>query len=393
MRGSMNRKRWSWVPIMLALSAPAAAEQAKGVATIDGVPTEVEFRTINDTARLRYRPIDGRTGWMTLLLDEPKDVLPLLADDRLPFLWAPIERWAGDDLVRLRDIWVERTRQAWLAGKPVAGTDYAQWSGESPQTRALLQYAFALATAGRDEAAARLLADARQPLDRGPDDTRWQALDWSAVTLGLSTVLRLGGDRQGSIAILREGIAALADSPYRLNAEATLATTLAEIGQYDEALRLIEQSRAAFLTGHKRVEPAPGAMRLFDMIRACALHGLGRHDEAAALTRSIAAAEQPAAQGRIVPPANRDVEERAFLCERDAPALAALWSRDLAHLPIASTALLFAQPAARTLAFDQPTIDRARALFHSAPPMRVLPPRYDAALRGWRTERIRPATR
>lgn len=361
-------------------AGPAAAQVVRGTADINGVATVVELRTANVIGTLRHRPAAGPAAWTTITLDGPSKLLPLLADTRLSFLWAPLEAWAGQDLTGLRDAAVTVTQRAWQAGTPIRAPDSPVQGIGRPRTRALVQYADALRRAGRFTDAVALLEAERA---RMPLKGNWDRLEWAAVSSMLATSIGGAGDRARELVLLRESDETLGDSPYRLNLRISLAARLAEAARYDEALALSESTRAAFLLGAKGTEPVPGAVLQFDWVKACALHGLGRAGEAAAVMAGIAVAAQPEHR-RLAPPRNRDVEERGYLCARDDAALASLWTRDLARVPIGSDTLMIAQPHYLSVYFDQPTIDRARGRFAGGAPMRVLPERYHGALRGWR---------
>ena len=356
-----------------------ADKPIRGRVDLNGILMSVELRIDDTDGELWLRPADRSGSWERLPLTYPADVLPLLADARLAFLWAPLEAWAGDDLARMRDRAVATTHTAWERGAASVSPSTAAEGSTRRRVRALLQYAEALGQAGR-VAEARGLLEAQRA--RMPFKSDWDRAEWGMVSQMLASVQSLMGDRAGAIARLAETAQRLADTPYRLNALISQAYELADTGRHAEALDLADATRAAFLTTQRAGQPVPGALLQFDAIRACALHGLDRTAEATALLQGIAAADQPTHK-RLVPPPNLDLQVRAHACTRDAPALAALWNRDLAAPAIGSSTLIAAQPAFRDPALHPLTLDRARTSFKYPSPFRVLPDRYAAALRRW----------
>jgi hypothetical protein len=364
---------------LLAAATALAEPPVRGTVDIGGTPALVELRLGKTAGELRIRPAGRSAGWERLPLTYPRDVLPLLADARLAFLWAPLETWAGDDLARMRDRTLASTRTAWETGSASARPSTAAEGSTRRPVRALLQYVEALGQAGRLSEARSLLEAQRA---RMPFKSDWDRVEWGMVSQTLAAVQSLTGDRAAAIHTLAETSQRLADTPYRLNALISQASELAEDGRHAEALELVDGTRAAFLATQKPGEPVPGALLQFDWVRACALHGLGRTAEAATLVQGIAAAEQPTHK-RLMPPPNLDLQVRAYSCSHDAAALAALWTQDLAAPAIGSSTFIAAQPAFRDTALHAETVKRARASFAPASPIRILPDRYAAALRQW----------
>jgi hypothetical protein len=304
----------------------------------------------------------------------------VLADERLAFLHEPITRWAGDDLVPLRDAMIARTRAAWEQGR--AGTRGGQPSQGAVRTRvrALLQYAVALREAGRwPEAIAAL----KQEREANPLTSDWDRAEWSSLSNALAGALVEDGRIDEAVALLDQTAARLGASPYAINVDLQAASMLAFGGRYAEALPRVDRAERGFAAMAARMSVVPGATAQFDSVRACVLHGLGRTSEAAASLARIDQSAKPQSR-RYAPPPNRDLVERAALCMKDSDALAAVWRRDLDHLPPGSLMLVTAQPAYRQLPYDTATLERARAAFGAPPPLRVLPARYASALRSWR---------
>ncbi|MFK3888656.1 hypothetical protein [Sphingomonas sp. NPDC079357] len=380
-RAEMQRVMWVAIGILAAtVASEAGAETVQGTARIAGIDSAVELKTGDGAGVLRYRPLAGSTAWVEVPLDTLAPVLAVLADDRLAFLHAPITRWAGDDLVPLRDAMIARTRTAWEQGR--AGTRAAQPSQGAVRTRvrALLQYAVALREAGRGAEAIDTL---RQERDANPLTSDWDRAEWSTVSNALANTMMEQGRTDDAVALLDQTVARLGGSPYAINVDLQTASILALDGRYAQALPRVDRAERGFVAMAARMSVVPGATAQFDSVRACVLHGLGRTAEAAAALARIDQAAKPTSR-RYAPPANRDLVERAALCMRDPDSLVSVWQRDLDHLPAGSQMLVSAQPAYRQLPFDTATLDRARATWGAPPPLRVLPTRYAPALRSWR---------
>ncbi|MEH3103593.1 MAG: hypothetical protein PGN12_06770 [Sphingomonas phyllosphaerae] len=372
---------WAAVAIAAAIVAPAvAAETVRGTARIGGVDSMVELKTGEGAGNLRYRSLTGSTPWVEVPLDTLGPVLAVLADDRLTFLHDPISRWAGDDLVPLREAMVTRTRAAWEQGR--AGTRAGQPSQGAVRTRvrALLQYAVALREAGRWVEAITAL---QQERDANPLTSDWDRAEWSSVSNAMASALAEDGRIDEAVVLLDQTVARLGASPYAINVDLQAASMLAFAGRYAEALPRVDRAERGFAAMAARMSVVPGATAQFDSVRACVLHGLGRTAEATAALARIDQAAEPQSR-RYAPPPNRDLVERAALCMKDHDALAAVWRRDLDHLPPGSLMLVSAQPGYRQQPYDAATLERARTAFGAPPPLRVLPARYVPALRSWR---------
>lgn len=375
------RRRLSGIilPLMiLAGTAPLRAETVRGTADVNGVVMAIELRTDDGLGELRHRPAKGGGRWETITIYGPDQVLALLADTRLSFLWPALDRWAGVDLVPLRNAVLERTRHAWRQGRPAAPPASTGQGFVTPKVRALLQYTDALQMAGRDAEAAALLTAA---LDGMLDGLAHQ----SVLLNALAAVRLVMGDVDGANNLLREAIVQLISSPMALNLQVALASRLAELGQSQEALTMIDDARVQFNAWGEVAQGVPGATLQLDWIRACALHGLGRTAEADALMASVKVAAQPVQPKErvLVPARNHDLAVRADLCVRDEGALVDTLSRELAAPPIGSHAFLYIQPSYNPPLFDRPTFDRARGRVRPGPAWRTLPTRYSAALARW----------
>lgn len=370
------------VMVATVTAATAPAETIRETVRIGDALTAVELRLSPAQGELRHRIVGKDPGaWQTIHINGVDAALILIADARLDALHALLEAWAGPGLERLRDATLERTRRAWQAGRASAPAADPAQGGVRGRVRGLLQYADALQSAGQMREATALLRAQRDLMPRKGD---WDKAEWTMVSLALASAVHLEGDDKAAIALLRDTASAIPGSMYGLNAEASLAVFLAEGGDSSDALVQLDRT-IRLMRGETRArDDVPGTQLQFDWIRACALHGSGRKEEAAALLAPFAGTPDPVSR-RFVPPPNRDLEERAYLCTGDADALAALWHRDLMAAPIGSRTLLSVQPAYRSPFKQGPTLEQARRLF-GAPPasVRMLDASFAPALRGWR---------
>lgn len=368
-------RRWlvSGAAAFLATSG-AAAERLEQTIKVDGVPSVVVLSTGEERATLSQGPAgsDDRTERH---LYSPRDILPLLADERLAAFWPLIDRWAGEDLQLLVSRRLAQRRAGWRQGyaAPPATT------GESlmrARARALAQYAQALIDAGREDEAVSLL-------DRELATMRVRSArerqEWALLSnMAAGAVVAMGRSDEG-IARFRALSDQLGTDPVALNARISMAATLADGGRHSEALVMEEEVRRAFLAaaGDRQM---PGSMLFFDMIRACALKGLGRDEEGDRLMAAVAAAAQPT-ERHVIPPEGVMIAARGHSCRRDPAGLAATWMRDIASGTLAPRSMLLAQPALRVRHLDGATFAAARAEWPQPATMRVLPARYETWLR------------
>src|SRR5690606_7451199 len=132
---------------------------------------------------------------------------------------------------------------------------------------------------------------------------------------------RLTGDHSGSITHMDDAIRRLGSSDFRLNLLINRASYLAVDGRYREALHDADAALAGALRGPARLQVA-GSRRHFDWVRACALAGLGRRDEARALAAGVAASEEPFS-ALVVLETSGSIRRRMNLCMRDATSVMA----------------------------------------------------------------------
>jgi len=246
-----------------------------------------------------------------LPIETPNDALAILADSEMERLWGPLLDRAGADLVKLRDGMLARAEQGWRQGLAFRRSRNAVESLSVDQgVHSLLIYAQALNSAGREDQAIGLL---RQWLaeSAGAADT----YDVTLVAMRLAAIHSSRGDLDATLAALMAGRAAVArDKDYRVNIDINRAAFLAEGRRYAEALNVHDQALKDF--GKSGLNLA-GSLLQFAWIRACALKGLGRPDEA---ERAMASTRESADvlfhRGAILPP-SAEVRLRGYLCLGD----------------------------------------------------------------------------
>ena len=213
----------------------------------------------------------------------------------------------------------------------------------------------------------------------------WRGIEWQSVTAAIAWSRSQRNDQAGAIAEYEAVERTLGTSPYAVNATVNRAATLAYEGRYAEALTAIDGAWARYLKDN-RGDKVPGSERQFSWIRACALHGLGRTDEARGAMPVLQDDREIKDADFVIEPDN-DLKLRIATCTRDGPEFARLIARDLRRVG-RSPALLLLQPAyiprgnyraiMATVRAD-PALKAAAASL-----MRTLPPEMTAALNGWR---------
>lgn len=394
----MKPKSVAIFAILAALCAPIAASAQDQKPTGLYLVASAEARFGEDRYRGNFvidgevgaiflAPVDGGTP-KVLPLDSPNNLFRALADRRLAEFWPAIEKWAGPNIGRLRLTMVDHARRSYEAGgnRWPSNTTEAVVRGK---VRGLLNYTSILSQTGQDVAALQLLLAARKDMLLSKD---WQRIEWVAVTTRIAWLQHRLGLIDTALATLEDGANRLGTTNqdfYALNLEINRAAILAETGHYAEALALIERTDARFGAapqkskgGGQKVE---GSDRHFAWIRACALHGLGRTEEA---DREIA---------RI---SGKPIVDRAFRQESDQQILtrAAFCMRDTAMLKRVDLAILadeswdseypsYLQPEYRDPLRDETVAAAVRndaevqAAF--AKRWRILPPSIIEGLSGW----------
>ncbi len=304
--------------------------------------TRIEFIVREGIPMVRFTPGWGHTVDVWLLRDHAS-VLRVLADQRFSGLWPAVVEWGGPDMRKASDALVRLTQLAYSTQLDLGPRTTAENTG-GLRARTVLQYADALHAAGRRDEGVALL---RKTLAEA-DAARWDIAESNVVRLRLAGTLHGDGQSEAAITELRIGEANPSEGAYALNYEVNRAAFLAEDGRYAEALATIGDVTDHYFGHQSRKyrhhgERVPGSGREFDWIRACALKGLGRDDEAQALIAGLRAAPEPPDEG-FFPPTNFQVNVRADLCFGDVEGLVHDFLRALRPNAIAPVALLWLQP-------------------------------------------------
>ena len=343
----------------------------------------LELLIDGDEAALRRRP-DGAAQAKWLILANPDDALMLLADRRLEYLWAPLTEWTGQTFDKMRERMIRRSRAAIDRARPGLPAGNTAESTVRPEIRAVLQYARALDLTGHGVEAEAMLRE-RLAQMRPKRGVSWRGIEWQSVAAAIAWSRSQRDDRAGAIAEYEAVERVLAGSPYAVNATVNRAAALANDGRYAEALTAIEGAWAQYLRDN-RGDKVPGSKRQFSWIRACALHGLGRTDDARAAMPMLQDDREIKDDYFVVEPDN-DLKLRIAACMRDGPEFARLIARDLRRIG-RSPALLLLQPAYIPRGTYRAIIAAVRAdpalKAAAARLVRPLPPEMTAALNGWR---------
>jgi tetratricopeptide (TPR) repeat protein len=377
----------------LALAAlPAATLQAQTVRPVQAqeavqilaagdvsAPTPFRLLLVGNDRRLWLR---WQAGEVTQ--DVPLTVpmaLSLLVDRRYSFLWDALTAWAGDDLSRLRDAHIAFTANALASARVSTQPRTTAESVLDPRSTALLRYSDALMAAGRfDEAVGVLRAALPQRL-RGDE----ALFNYSILSSSIARGLVESGDLPGAVATLRAAAARLGSSPYRSNVLVNRAAYLARSGQYQEALRDVDEAEAIFAESSPGVAVA-GSLRQFSWIRACVFHGLGQTAQARALAAAVEAAEEPPPRWDLVLESSENIRRRMRFCMNDTAEVIADLKRAADEGRLALYFALF-EPSFRSPAVPpsllQAVQSNPRLQAAASEQMRPLPPSLLPALRRW----------
>jgi hypothetical protein len=312
----------------------------------------------------------------------PAEVLILLADKRMEFLWAPLAEWAGPGLETFRERRLARLRAVANAGYTPYDARTASESTVRPKIRAQLQLANFLSAIGRDAESDQILQQQLNgmTLKKGAS---WSGIEWFSVAARMANNRWGRGDTEGAIAQYAYMEREMGKSPYAVNATVNRAAFLAMAERYGEALPAIDSAYARFLKDN-RGDRIAGSERQFAWIRACALEGLGRHAEAQEQFK-VVMDEREWRDPDFVTESNSNVRVRGWTCMKDAISLIA-YLKDSAQNDLFGAALMVLQPA-RRMKRDQEFWAKVSANPELAriasQRMRVLPPEYNAALNGW----------
>jgi hypothetical protein len=361
---------------------PPLVRASGQVQTGEGV-VDVELLVLNDDAALHLRwpgEHDREINWLT----KPGDVLSLLADKRMAFLWAPLTEWAGPALERMRNRRLAKLQAAAAIGESAQAAAATIESTVRPRTRATLQLAGFLIETGQPNEAERILQERLATMPLARDKSRWNEIEWFTVASRIATARTARGDIRGALAEYDLAQTTLGDSPYAINALVNRAALLLRDRRYAEALSVIDPAWKQW-QATRSDDKVGGSERQFAWIRACALEGLGRRAEADAAFQPVLAAKDSWDRDFVID-SDQKLQMRGLVCMRRTAAVKAMIAENIRN-GFSSNALLIFQPAYRPL-FDADfwatiTSDpELQKLVRER--MRELPPELAPALNGWR---------
>lgn len=317
-------------------------------------------------------------------LSSPNDVLRFLADRRMSVFWQPLKSWAGPSLEVMRERITSQRRAAFERHRAEFATASTGQSTVGEPVKALLQLADFLIETGRAEEAEQLL---RQQLAKMPFNLKGtqRGIEWQSVASEIGRARKARMDLDGAIAQFDYVERVMAGSPYALNVAVNRAAFLAEAGRYQQALPVIEQAWSDF-DKTRDDDDVTGSDRQFAWVKACALHGLGRKVEAAALMATIEPDQSLSDPDFMIEP-NNSIRFRAAMCMKDVPAIKAMLLANFNSGAVAPSLLIWMQPG-RTGGRNQEIADAIRAdpelQAVARDRMEILPPELTPALNGWR---------
>jgi tetratricopeptide (TPR) repeat protein len=177
-------------------------------------------------------------------------------------------------------------------------------------------------------------------------DDQWQ---WFSLRSTYNNILMNRGDYEKGMPLYY----ALAADPrmrseYRLNAKVNIAAYLAENRQYEEALKTIEEAYTQF--NGTRTDPRDfklgGSDRHFSWIKACALNGLGKVDEAQPYIDAVLAHPEKPYEPYTDIFATSSIEQRMNICLRNVDRYAAMLNKYPSTFLFGSPVSLALQPGA-----------------------------------------------
>lgn len=310
--------------------------------------------------------------------------LSMLADRDFEPFWPELEVILGSDGTALRDRLLEASARAMANGqtlRPARATVEALNQG---RIRAILDHANMLTTLGREQEAITLLTGAAEAEVAARRLRGANGFDWVSLMLRRAFAQTAARDYPAAEATwraieTREEV----DSDYRINAMVNRAALLAEQGRAAEALQLIDAAIAQFDDASD--EAIGGSDRQFAWIRACALHHLGREQEAQQALAPLRMAPARVQTWTLVPVTSR-IELRAAFCMRDTDWAVQLIEESNAPFPmlwqITQPGFTSSQPGWE----EQAPVVRARLAAGTAlRDVRELPPPYQRAIGRWRS--------
>lgn len=245
-------------------------------------------------------------------LESSSAVLTFLADRRYEFLWGPLTAWTGADLARFR----ERQRRKAEAISLRTGSTAALSPAESVASGRLAEFiqltAIYLDIGERELAQAVMEKYLAATRPRGGNDQR--TVNWVLAKARLATILQTREKIDEALSHFDDVQRVAGRSVNSVNGAINHAAMLAEVGRYGEALQKIDAAWA-FFSRKAGDEAIAGSERQFAWIRACALTGLGRTEEATATYATLRESGRVHDRDFIVAP-KESIEWRANWCMR-----------------------------------------------------------------------------
>ncbi|HEY0149810.1 MAG TPA: tetratricopeptide repeat protein [Allosphingosinicella sp.] len=358
----------------------AAMVRAGGDVEIEGARVRLEFLADGPLAVLRLTRAEGDVAIHPLTA--PAEILLLLADKKVAFLWPALREWAGPSLERLRSNLLNSARLGYEQRQAVF---FANDTGQSilrPRARAVAQYARALERTGNIENALEVLRREGAALNLKKS---WDRAEYSIFGVQAAGVLHNSGQSDAALREVSKALSVLGSSRYADNLAITRAAILTESGRYAEGLEAIDK----LWDRHRKRgdEKVAGSERQFAWIRACALHGLGRVAEAKAGFPDLEARPDPVDEDWIVP-SNASIETRALQCFGDVEGLVRLSVTQLESGGLMPYILLALQPHFQVpndvrKVWEQVRAD-SRVIAAAKDRFQPLPANLAPALAGWR---------
>ncbi|NKJ02882.1 hypothetical protein [Novosphingobium sp. SG707] len=375
--------------VVSAMAAPLPAAAKVGAEPVEmiwpGGWGKVELIIREDRAELVSHELGGTTRRLRLIAT-PEDALAVLADERLAFTWPALLNWAGDDLHVLHDRALARAKEAADGIAKSLPAANRQQQGIGGDNRATLQYVELLTDVGHIDEAAAFAKERLASLPSGSPADYMR----SSLNSRIAGLLFRDGTSDQAIEGLQKSIKEQTrPTPFQINEKMTLVELLAISGRYEEALAALDEATEAF----KKLSPGlfpsyeqlPGSMAYFPAMRACALYGLGRKEEALALFARIK--DQPGQTSTFS--AVEDARLKGISCTRDPDLLAAEIAQRVMTAPPAGDIMTWLQ---RTMAFGPSGRVRKQAMSREivikamAGRVRLLGGPLAPALRGWMPE-------
>lgn len=273
----------------------------------------VDFLVDGDRAAVLEWPAGERYGEPRVVpLENSVPLLAFLADRRYEFLWAPLTDWAGADLARFRERLRRQAETLSQTSRSVGALSSAESvvSGRVADFIRLTAIYMDIGEALLAQAVMEKYLAATRP--RGGNSQR--SLDWVIAKARLASVLQFQGKIEESFPHYDDIQRVAGRSVQSVNGAINHAAILAEAGRYSDALQIIDSAWAMFRK-EAGEDGLVGSERQFAWIRACALNGLGRIDEATATYETLRESGRVSDRNFIVP-SKESIEWRAHWCMR-----------------------------------------------------------------------------